>query len=148
VRPWQHVLEPLSGYLRAIESMLEQHRASPDAWNFAPEAASHVTVGGLAEALCEAWGGDIAPLVQGDPASLHEAHLLALDATKARIELGWEPRWDFLETIQRTTDWYKAFGEQADMQAFSLAQIQDYTHSPLQRREPSHDATLQRASAA
>lgn len=128
MRPWQHVLEPLSGYLTAVEHLARKATKTPDAWNFGPAAESHVPVLRVADGLCNAWGGGLKPIVQEEPNSVHEAHLLALDATKAHMELGWSPRWGLNETLQRTADWYKAHQQQADMQAFSLAQIRDYAH--------------------
>lgn len=127
IRPWQHVLEPLSGYLTAIEYIAARKFPAPDSWNFAPAEDSHVTVGRVARSLCEAWGKGIMPVIQENPGSVHEANLLSLDATKARQELGWTPRWKLDETLARTAAWYRAHDERQNMRDFTRSQIRDYT---------------------
>ena len=129
VRPWQHVLEPLSGYLAAIEYGAAGKVAVPDAWNFAPDAAGHVEVRRVADGLCAAWGGGLTPLIQPDANAVHEAHLLTLNADKAKRELGWNPRWDLDTTLARTAEWYRAYENGADMHQFTVAQLRDYDYT-------------------
>jgi CDP-glucose 4,6-dehydratase len=107
VRPWQHVLEPLSGYLSLAEKMLSS--LSPqwcEAWNFGPEQESEKTVGELVDLFIKAWGSgnweDIS-----SPYHLHEATILRLKIEKAKKNLNWHPTWSFQEMIQRTANWYR-----------------------------------------
>ena len=110
IRPWQHVLEPLGGYLLLAARML----ASPDgarlaeAWNFGPSALEVVNVGALVEMFLAAWGsGTWQDASQGGQP--HEAQLLRLSIDKAVTQLGWRPRWAVSETVQRTALWYRRF---------------------------------------
>jgi len=109
VRPWQHVLEPLSGYLHLGARMLSS--ADPkwcDGWNFGPLTGSEVPVSELATLLCKAWGqGEWRDM--SDAKALHEAGILRLSIDKATWELGWRPRWDLPTTIARTAGWYKRY---------------------------------------
>jgi CDP-glucose 4,6-dehydratase len=129
VRPWQHVLEPLHGYLRLAEHLLENGPLPWDAWNFGPDASSEQTVETVARLACKIWGRPDALKLQPNPNALHEATLLQLDPTKARIGLGWHPRWDFESTLQNTVDWYRRFAEGQDMRAFTQAQIDAYRNA-------------------
>jgi CDP-glucose 4,6-dehydratase len=126
VRPWQHVLEPLHGYLRVAEHLLKNGPLACDAWNFGPGKGSEQTVESVARAACTIWGRPDAFKLRPYPNTLHEATLLQLDSTKARTGLGWQPRWDFEATLRHTVEWYKAFAAGQDMKAFTLAQIDAY----------------------
>ncbi|MGA7713027.1 MAG: CDP-glucose 4,6-dehydratase [Rhizomicrobium sp.] len=126
VRPWQHVLEPLSGYLMAAEKILTDGPAPWTAWNFGPDTESEQTVGALAQCTCRAWGRPDALEVAQDPNAVHEAGLLKLDSTKARTYLGWRPRWNFEEAVTHAVAWYRAYPDGADMRAYTLAQIEAY----------------------
>ncbi len=125
VRPWQHVLEPLSGYLCLAQALVEQGDSVASAWNFGPDADGLVSVGELVERLARRWTGDarwqIEPVVQP-----HEAGLLALDSAKARVKLGWRPRWTLDQALERTLDWHGAWRAGADMETFTRAQIAAY----------------------
>ena len=108
VRPWQHVLEPLGGYLRLAECLLEESGGEyTEGWNFGPENASARTVADVADGMISHWQGTRwqSPPRSGDP---HEATLLQLDIQKAKQRLDWQPVWDFDETIQRTVLGYQA----------------------------------------
>jgi CDP-glucose 4,6-dehydratase len=124
VRPWQHVLDPLCGYLLAAEFCYLQ-RAPGQSWNFGPDAASEVTVRDVAGRLCALWGEGAAVEVAPD-AGPHEASVLRLESTRARATLGWRPGWGLDEALGRTVDWFKAFARGDDMRAVSLAQIEAY----------------------
>jgi len=126
MRPWQHVLEPLAGYLLAIESIVGGGFRVGDAWNFAPSESDYVTVGYVAEALCRAWGTGLMPQIAVAADAPHEAHRLALDATKARQELDWQPRWSLGEMIARTVAWYRAYAAGTDLAACIRSQIAAY----------------------
>jgi CDP-glucose 4,6-dehydratase len=110
VRPWQHVLEPLAGYLRLGERLLEADDAAADAFNFGPDPASQVAVQRLIDAFSEAW-----PAVRTQPdAQPHPAEnaSLRLDCTRARQRLQWQPVWDFDTTVRRSAWWYRSQHEQ------------------------------------
>lgn len=130
IRPWQHVLEPLGGYLLLGVRLLGRERVADfcEGWNFGPEAASAQPVSALATALVKAWGAG-EWVDQSDPKAHHEASLLRLSIDKAHAKLGWQPRWNFAETIMRTVAWYHAQLDGAsaeELRALSLDQISAY----------------------
>jgi CDP-glucose 4,6-dehydratase len=126
VRPWQHVLEPLSGYLVAAQASFG--RGSPEnlAWNFGPRESSNQPVSVVAKLACALWGDAAQLTIQEDPNAVHEAGLLTLDSTKALIELQWRPRWTLHDAVANTVAWRQAFGEGADMGEVTRRQIQNY----------------------
>ena len=134
-RPWQHVLEPLSGYLRLAEALHGQAgHGYAGAWNFGPQDDSVVTVGQLARRLVDTWGqGEV--VVARDPAQPHEAGLLKLDCSKARAGLGWHGVWDFPETIRRTVEWYRGHSLGGDPETLTLQQIKAYQEDLAGRPE-------------
>lgn len=104
IRPWQHVLEPLSGYLALGQALLASGPMA-ESWNFGPDPGQDLSVAELAARICRAWPG---ASVEADPGPhLHEAALLRLDSRKARERLGWRPVWDVDTTVSRTVDWYR-----------------------------------------
>lgn len=108
VRPWEHVLEPLSGYMLLAQKMWEHPTEYCEGWNFGPEQESVLTVWEVATAMIENFGyGELKDV--SDPNALHEANLLMLDITKAKIRLGWKPRLDAKQTAILTSDWYKRY---------------------------------------
>jgi CDP-glucose 4,6-dehydratase len=114
VRPWQHVLEPLSGYLTLGARML----TSPaprwcEGWNFGPLSNDALTVGEVADAFITAWGKGTW-IDRSDPEQPHEAHLLRLSIDKALAELHWRPRWDVTHAIQRTAGWYRQYYDRTE----------------------------------
>ena len=109
VRPWQHVLESLSGYLWLGARLLLDGHECDGAWNFGPGADTGVTVAEVVEAFLAAYGAGswrVADAAGGQP---HEAGLLLLDCAKARAELGWRPVWDVRAAVARTAAWYRAW---------------------------------------
>lgn len=108
IRPWQHVLEPLSGYLTLAAQMLDNPTRYADGWNFGPSLDSIVPVWDIAQMVVSEYGSGVLKDAS-DPHALHEAKLLALDITKARFELGWTPRWDIGQTIAKTVEWYARY---------------------------------------
>jgi CDP-glucose 4,6-dehydratase len=131
VRPWQHVLEPLSGYLQLGARLLEDGAEFAGAWNFGPDIESTVNVRELMQLMRTAWGQG-APEVRfaeqqpETTATLHEAGLLRLDSTKARTHLGWRPQLGLAEAIGMTVDWYKAHALGEDMGECTEQQISGY----------------------
>lgn len=124
IRPWQHVLEPLSGYMLLAKRMWESPKEYCEGWNFGPRAESISTVWEVASKVMENYGsGELRDL--SDPNALHEAKLLMLDISKAKFQLGWEPRMNIDQTIALTVDWYKDY---KDIDTYSLCkrQINEY----------------------
>jgi CDP-glucose 4,6-dehydratase len=132
-RPWQHVLEPLSGYLW-LGACLHSSQLSAfssqltSAFNFGPALASNRTVADLVQEILKHWPGKWED--QSDPKAVHEAKLLNLATDKAHHFLGWSPAWPFAETIKQTVAWYnQATDTKTDIQALTLGQIQNYETS-------------------
>jgi CDP-glucose 4,6-dehydratase len=126
VRPWQHVLELVRGYLVLARRLLDGDASAVTAWNFGPQVENEVDVGGLVQAIHAHWGAG-APSVVVEPSPLQEANYLKLDIAKAGSGLGWRPVLGFEETVRLTCDWYK--GYQADpstARALVEAQIAGY----------------------
>lgn len=126
VRPWQHVLEPLSGYLMAAEWLWQHMPKMPEAWNFGPDAADEVVVEEVAGRMCRLFGMKEGPHIVPDASGLHEAGLLRLDSTKAHQQLGWKPRWGLREALPKTAEWYQRYQAGADMREVTLEQIAAY----------------------
>lgn len=127
VRPWQHVLEPLSGYLTLGARLFEAgpDAALCDAFNFGPDGETARPVEALARAVIEAWGSGRLEVVGTDGLG-RETLLLRLATDKARAVLGWRPRWDFARTVTRTVEWYKAHAAGAPADELCRAQIRAY----------------------
>ncbi|MBX7227892.1 MAG: CDP-glucose 4,6-dehydratase [Chitinophagales bacterium] len=109
-RPWQHVLEPLSGYLLLGQHLLQGNASVADAWNFGPNTEATKTVLTLSESISKSWE-KVKFDVAENQSSLHEANLLKLDCSKAEHFLKWKPVWNFEQTILHTTNWYKDYYE-------------------------------------
>jgi CDP-glucose 4,6-dehydratase len=126
-RPWQHVLEPLSGYLTLIQK-LAADRKLPKAWNFGPVPAVDTSVEKVAELAAGAWGSSARVEVSQNRQNWEEAHALLLDSTAAVRFLHWRPRLDVPEAVDMTMKWYARFYETsgAGMADYTLAQIDDY----------------------
>lgn len=124
VRPWQHVLEPLSGYLMLAERLITDGVEFAEAWNFGPEEFDSKPVSWIVDRLCQKilharWKLDVVP-------QPHEAGLLKLDSTKAKIKLGWAPRWSLETALDRTVEWHQAWKEGQSMAEISTQQIEAY----------------------
>lgn len=125
IRPWQHVLEPLSGYIVLAQQLLTDGAHYADGWNFGPNEQDARPVDWLVDRLVKLWG-DGARWCLDDQVHPHEANYLKLDISKARGRLGWAPRWTLAETLAQVVDWYKAHAAGQDMSQVSLAQIAAY----------------------
>ena len=110
-RPWQHVLEPLSGYLHLGWKLLEGKKEFAEAWNFGPQNESHCTVGEITNSIDELWN-KVNIEFNHDIKEPHEAKLLKLDCSKAFNNLKWKPVWNNLSTFKRTVDWYRNYYEE------------------------------------
>ena len=132
IRPWQHVLNPLSGYLRLAEAMWE----SPDfaqAWNFGPDERDEVSVRHVADRLSELWEGGI-DWRQDEGEHPHEAHYLRLDSTKARTQLGWAPRWDLDQALASIAAWHAGHIAGEDPRTLVLQQVESFAGAAAPRR--------------
>lgn len=124
-RPWQHVLEPLSGYLLLAEKLHEQGQAFAEGWNFGPRDEDARPVQWIVEQLCQAWGqGASWQLQPGEHP--HEANYLKLDISKAKQRLHWAPRWSLEQALEHITHWHRAWLDGQDMHALCLQQIHQY----------------------
>jgi CDP-glucose 4,6-dehydratase len=124
-RPWQHVLEPLSGYLLTAFNLYHEPKVYSGAWNFGPPGESIRTVRELAEKVVACWGeGTVQVAAQaGAP---HEATLLHLNCDKSHHLLHWAPRWDFARAVAETVNWYRCVAVGEQVRALSRRQIHAY----------------------
>ena len=125
VRPWQHVLEPLSGYMLLAQKMWQEPTKYCEGWNFGPKMDVVVPVWDVATMLTEAYGKGTL-LDQTEPNAPHEANLLLLDITKAQKRLGWQPKMSTKEAIKLTADWYKRYRND-DVYALCVSEIRKFT---------------------
>jgi CDP-glucose 4,6-dehydratase len=126
VRPWQHVLEPVSGYLLLAARLLSEPR--PDlcsAWNFGPTEGREAPVRQLVESFLKAWGGGTWE-DRSDPSAPHESPSLRLSNERAVGRLGWSPRWTLEEAVGRTARWYRRVHDGGDARAECLEDIRAY----------------------
>ncbi|WIL20856.1 CDP-glucose 4,6-dehydratase [Geothrix sp.] len=135
IRPWQHVLESLSGYLALAERLHEDGQAFAGAWNFGPSEQGARSVADLLGRLAELeptfrWEHDASP-------QPHETSVLMLDSTRTRLKLGWQPRWQVETALARSLAWHQAWRQGRDMAEFTLEQIRDYSQSVGERTSPS-----------
>jgi CDP-glucose 4,6-dehydratase len=124
-RPWQHALEPLSGYLTLADALLERPELHDTAWNFGPAAEDGLTVAEFADALGARWG-EAADWALDPDAGPHEAGLLMVDSSKARAELGWRPRWRVQEAIAAVAEWEQAVDRGVDPLTATRRQVEAY----------------------
>ncbi len=125
VRPWQHVLEPLAGYLLLAERLHREGAAFAEAWNFGPGDADARPVESLVRSLCLKWGDHASWSVDAGTHP-HEANYLKLDCSKARARLGWTPRWGLDKALDSIIAWTRAYEQKKDLRQACLAQISDY----------------------
>ncbi|HEX3028112.1 MAG TPA: CDP-glucose 4,6-dehydratase, partial [Clostridia bacterium] len=125
VRPWQHVLEPLSGYLALAERLIESPAAYSEAWNFGPDENGCIQVEQLVKRLCEKWNpkGNYFICEENYP---HEANMLKLDCSKAKSRLCWTPKWDIEKSLDKVIEWNRSLQESQDMYEVCLKQIDEY----------------------
>ncbi len=108
IRPWQHVLEPLCGYLELIEKLYTDGNNFAEAWNFGPDENDAKSVGFVVKQLSNHWGKDADVLIDKSE-NPHEANYLKLDCSKAKNKLGWSPKWDLKGALNKTVEWYLTY---------------------------------------
>jgi len=124
-RPWQHVLEPLSGYLVLAQKLYESPQAYSAGWNFGPNDSDVKPVGWILDAMVNEWEGATWKL--DDNSHPHEAGFLKLDISKAKSKLNWHPTWDLNQALKKIICWQKVWLNKQDVQAACLAEISEYT---------------------
>jgi CDP-glucose 4,6-dehydratase len=130
-RPWQHVLEPLSGYLFLGQRLLEGKKEFAQSWNFGPDTESDLSVGNVVAQLKETWT-HIEFELRPDVGNLYEAALLNLDCSKANSILKWKPVWNLQKTLEKTAGWYKTFFEKNEL--LSQAHLNEYIHEATKNK--------------
>jgi len=125
IRPWQHVLEPLSGYLALAEKLYTRGPGYAKAWNFGPDAGDAKDVEWIVKRMFSSWP-DAPGYTLDKGLHPHEAHYLKLDSSKARRELGWAPRWRIGQAIDKIIEWTRAYQNSLDMREVCLKQINEY----------------------
>ena len=125
IRPWQHVMEPLRGYLTLAEHLYEQGSSFAEGWNFGPNDEDAKPVGWIVEQMAALWGNEAQWQIDTGEHP-HEAHYLKLDCSKAKTRLDWHPKWHLVEALGKIVDWQKQYQHGANMKAVTLAQISDY----------------------
>jgi CDP-glucose 4,6-dehydratase len=129
IRPWQHVLEPLRGYLMLAQRLFENGQAYAEAWNFGPRDEDAIPAGELAQRLVSLWGkGELK--IQPDPAAPHEAQYLRLNCGKALRQLGWQPVLALSQTLAWSVEWYRSYYDNPECAAsITVSQIERYVQA-------------------
>lgn len=126
IRPWQHVLEPLSGYLLLGQKLLQEGLLYGEGWNFGPNDADAQPVQWIVEKICNKWQGDTSYVIdQGNHP--HEATYLKLDCSKAKSILGWQPRWSLEQALDKIVNWAKVYQANGNIRDVCLTQIEEYS---------------------
>ena len=133
IRPWQQVLEPLSGYLLLAERLYKEGTNYAEGWNFGPSDEDAKPVLWITERLIDMWG-EGASWVLDEKSHPHEAHHLKLDCSKAKARLDWYPRWHLEDALSAIVDWHRAYQHGKNMQDLTLHQIRTYTDSTQKYR--------------
>jgi CDP-glucose 4,6-dehydratase len=136
IRPWQHVLDPLIGYLTLAQHLVQGGQEFAEGWNFGPHEDGEVSVLVLVQKLARIWGSDVCwELDKGD--NPHEAAYLKLDCSKARTRLGWHPAIELDRAVQLSSQWYRALHDGGDMRAATLQQIGAVLAPLIERKQAS-----------
>ena len=125
IRPWQHVLEPLSGYLTLCRKLMNEGPVFAEGWNFGSDDNDAKNVEWITRKICELWGGGVMYEINKNPQP-HEANYLKLDCTKAKTLLDWHPKWNIETAIQKIVDWNKSYLANSDMNLVCVRQIEEY----------------------
>jgi len=125
IRPWQHIMEPLSGYLMLCEKLINTGASFSQAWNFGPNDNDARSVEWITQTICEMWGEGAQFEIDSNPQH-HEANHLKLDCSKAKKELGWSPKWDIETTLKSIVEWNKSYLNGSNVRTITENQISDY----------------------
>ncbi len=125
IRPWQHVLEPLNGYLKLAAKLYKEGPKYNGAWNFGPEDKDAKNVEWITQKICNFWGNGASYEIDTNPRP-HEANYLKLDCSKSKAELSWEPRWDIHKALESTVDWHKVYLSGNNIRDITENQIEDF----------------------
>jgi CDP-glucose 4,6-dehydratase len=125
IRPWQHVLEPLSGYLNLAAKLFTKGSKYAEGWNFGPDDKDAQNVEWITKTICKLWGDGASYCVDANPQP-HEANYLKLDCSKAKSELGWVPKWDVQTALSSIVEWNKAFLSNKNIRKVTEEQINNY----------------------
>jgi CDP-glucose 4,6-dehydratase len=145
IRPWQHVLEPLSGYLQLAERLWDSPVEFAQGWNFGPQESDAQPVHAIVQRITSLWGEGASWRLSGDRHP-HEAKYLKLDCTKARVKLGWRPRTDLDTALQWTVEWYKDHRQGADARGLCQQQIRNFSSGEGKSRWEFPNAGFAKAS--
>jgi CDP-glucose 4,6-dehydratase len=124
-RPWQHVLEPLSGYLVLAQKLYKNQKGYAEGWNFGPNEQDARPVDWILDEMILKWPGSSWEL--DSDSSAHEADFLKLDISKAKSKLSWKSVWELSQTLEKIIVWHQAWLNREDMQAICLSEIEEYT---------------------
>jgi CDP-glucose 4,6-dehydratase len=125
IRPWQHVLEPLTGYLTLAAKLYTEGVTYAQAWNFGPDDRDAQNVEWITKTICEIWGENASFSIDTNPQP-HEANYLKLDCSKAKAELRWVPKWNIITTLKSIVDWNKDYTSGNNMRKVTEKQIESY----------------------
>jgi len=125
IRPWQHVLEPLTGYLTLAAKLFGEGVRYAEGWNFGPEDNDAQNVEWITHTICQLWGQEASFSIDTNPQP-HEANYLKLDCSKAKAALGWVPKWTIETTLKSIVDWNKAYLKSEDIREITINQINQY----------------------
>jgi CDP-glucose 4,6-dehydratase len=125
IRPWQHVLEPLNGYLLLAEKLWENGAAYAEAWNFGPNEEDAKPVEWIVERLTKMWSNNASWILDNNEHP-HEANYLKLDCAKGKTKLGWHPKLTLETALENIIFWYQAYKKQQNMQEITMSQIESY----------------------
>jgi CDP-glucose 4,6-dehydratase len=129
IRPWQHVLEPLSGYLVLAQRLYEEGAQFAEGWNFGPADADAQPVSWIAERMTQCWADGAQYRIEANAAAPHEAHYLKLDCSKARADLSWTPRWSLARALEEVVGWHREFLAGSDMRQVCIDQIARFSQA-------------------
>ena len=125
IRPWQHVLEPLSGYMLLAQRLFEDGANFIGGWNFGPEKQDAKPVAWVVDEICRLWGNEARYEITKNPQP-HEANILMLDSSKSNQKLNWKPTWGLSTALKNTVDWYQAYQRQDNMRDVTRKQIVNF----------------------
>jgi CDP-glucose 4,6-dehydratase len=130
IRPWQHVLEPLTGYLTLAAKLFTEGAQYVGGWNFGPDDKDAKNVEWITSTLCKLWGDNVGYEIDTNPQP-HEANYLKLDCSKAKAELGWYPKWNIETTLKSIVEWNKSYLNKEDIRKITERQIDQYIDTPF-----------------